>query len=72
MAEKRVATIVDWAVAPEWLTLEEACSLSGWDAEEMQHIIEEGGVELDESGLIWRESLYEFQEALALVANWED
>ena len=61
-----------WLYAPEWLTIQEACLLSGWDPDVMQQIIEEGGVDLNSEGLIEKRSLYEFQEATALVMNWDD
>jgi hypothetical protein len=50
----------------------EGCSLSGWDTDTMLEIIDEGGVDLNDEGLIERESLYKFQEALALVLHWND
>ena len=68
----RVATPVDWLFALDWLTFEQACFLSGWDHDSMLEIIAEGGVDLNEAGLIEKRSLYEFQEALALVLHWGD
>ena len=67
-----IATPVDWLLAPDWLAFEEACFLTGWDTASMLVIISEGGVDLDNDGLIDKQSLYEFQEALALVLHWED
>ena len=64
---KRIATMVDWLFAPEWLTIEEACFLSGWSESAMKEIMEEGGVDLNDEGLIERESLYEFNECAALI-----
>jgi hypothetical protein len=72
MSRQRVATTLDWVFAPEWLTMEQACFLSGWDLDAMLEIIDEGGVDLNVEGLIERESLYEFQESLALVLHWND
>ena len=69
---KRVATLVDWLFAPEWLTVDEACFLSGWDEASMLEIIDEGGVDLNNAELIEKRSLLEFQEACALVAHWDD
>jgi hypothetical protein len=71
---RRIATPVDWLFAPEWLTLEEACFLSGHDRGTMLHIVEIDGVDLkdDDQLLIEKQSLYEFQESLALVLNWYD
>jgi hypothetical protein len=73
MAERRrVATLVDWLFAPEWLTLQQACELSGRDPESLQEIVDEGGVDLNNVGLIHKQGLYEFQEALAEVLHWYD
>jgi hypothetical protein len=58
--------------APEWLTIEEACFLSGWSESAMKEIIEEAGVNLNDEGLIERESLYEFNECTALILHWND
>jgi hypothetical protein len=66
---RRVATPVDWLFAPDWLTVEQACELSGWGIESLQEIIDEGGVDLNDAGLIEKQSLYEFQEALAEVLH---
>jgi hypothetical protein len=68
--ETRVATVVDWLFAPDWLTFEQACFLSGWDADQMVEIIREDGVDLDDAGRIEKQSLREFQEALLDVLNW--
>lgn len=68
----RIATMVDWVFAPEWLTIEQACQLSGWDRDTMLLIIDEGGVDLDNAGLIERASLREFQETLAEIVHWDD
>ena len=68
----RIATPVDWLFAPEWLTIPEACKLSGWDTDSMLEIIDEGGVDLNDDGLIETESLHEFQECLVLVLHWDD
>jgi hypothetical protein len=38
----------------------------------MMFIVEDGGVELDESGLINKDSLYEFQESLVELAHWDE
>ena len=70
--ETRKARFLDWAFAPEWLTVEQACFLSGWDAVSMAEIIREDGVDLDDAGRIEKQSLYEFQEALAKVLHWND
>ena len=67
-----VATGIDWAFAPDWLTIEQACFLSGHDREAMLEIIEVDGLDLNVEGLIEKCSLWEFQEALVLVRHWHD
>jgi len=69
---QRIITPVHWAFAPEWLTVEQACFLSGWDIDTMLEIVSEGDVDLNDAGLIEKESLHEFQEACALVLHWND
>ena len=71
-AQERVISPVVWMCAPDWLTVEEACDLSGWNRASMLEIIDEGGVDLDNDGLIEKRSLSEFLEALALVVHWND
>lgn len=68
----RIATPVDWLFAPDWLSLGQACLLSGWDHGAMLEIVTDGGVDLDSAGRIEKRSLWEFQEALALVLHWND
>ena len=63
---------MDWAFAPEWLTIEQACFLSCHDRLTMYSTIEEDGVDLNLDGLIEKRSLWEFQEALVLVRHWHD
>jgi hypothetical protein len=70
--EPRIITPVVWYEAPEWLSIEQACCLSGWDWDSMLEIINEGGVDLNADGRIEKRSLYEFQECLALVQHWDD
>ena len=70
--EKRTVSAVKWALAPDWLTVEGACFLSGWDANSMLEIIDAGGVDLNREGLIEKQSLGEFQEACVLVAHSYD
>jgi hypothetical protein len=67
-----VATGIDWAFASDWLTIEQACFLSGHDRDAMLEIIEVDGVDLNVEGLIEKRSLWEFQEALVLVRHWHD
>ena len=68
--ETRKARFLDWALAPDWLTFEQACFLPGWNADQMAEIIREDGVDLDDDGRIEKQSLYEFQEALLDVLNF--
>jgi hypothetical protein len=58
--------------APDWLSIEQACRLTGWDEKSMQEIIDEGGVDLNEQGLIEKQSLYDFQGCLAQVLHCRD
>jgi hypothetical protein len=69
---RRIASPVDWLFAPEWLTVEQACELSGWDSVSLLEIVAQGGVDVDDAGLIEKQSLYEFQETLAEVLHWDD
>jgi hypothetical protein len=68
----RIVTPVHWAFAPEWLTLAEAYFLSGHDADTMRFIIDDGGVDLNDDGLIAKDSLYEYRETLweVLTGQW--
>jgi hypothetical protein len=68
----RVATGIDWAFAPEWLTLEEAGFLTGHDRVYLLAVADGGGVDLDSEGRIEKLSLWEWQETVALVAHWAD
>jgi hypothetical protein len=74
VAQQRIATMVDWMFAPEWLTIEEACFLSGRDRGTMLHIVDIGGVDLkdDDEILIEKQSLHEFLETLVEVLHWND
>ena len=58
--------------APQWLPVQEACRLSGWDGPRMFEIIGDGGVDVNAEGLIEKESLRDFQQCLALVLHWDD
>jgi hypothetical protein len=66
-----IATLVDWAFAPQWLTLSEACFLSGYDPSVLRGIIKDDGVDLDNQGRIEKKSLRHFMEADLLVNHWE-
>lgn len=68
----RVITLVTWYEFPDWLTIEQACYLSGHSREDMLFIVEDGGVELNDAGLIDKASLYEFQRSLVELAHWDD
>jgi hypothetical protein len=68
----RTVTPIAWMEAPQWLTVEEACRLSAWDGLTILEIIADGGVDVNTEGLIEKESLYDFQQCLALVLHWND
>ena len=71
--QPRVATMVDWAFAPDWLTVEQASSLSGHDEDTVKWLILDGGVDVRRDGDTWlidKASLHEYQEALVLVLHW--
>ena len=72
LPQDRIATLVDWAFAPQWLSISEACFLSGHNPNAMLEIIDTDGVDLDNEGRIERESLWQFLEAEALVLHWWD
>lgn len=65
------ATIYEWLSALRWLTVEQACRLSGYDRGVMLRIIDVDGVGLDDAGRIEKQSLWDFQDALELVLNWD-
>jgi hypothetical protein len=58
--------------APQWLTVQEACRLSGWDRPSMLEIVRDGGVDVNTESRIEKGSLHDFQECLALVLHWDD
>jgi hypothetical protein len=67
-------TPVTWALAPKWLSIPEASHLSGLDVPLLRSLIEDGGVDARREGDDWvieKQLLQEYQEALALVANWD-
>ena len=71
MAEIRIVTPLTGATAPKWLTPEQASFLSGHSPDYVQWMIDDDAVDLDEDGLIEKRSLWNFQESLALVLNWD-
>ncbi|MFW6116264.1 MAG: hypothetical protein ACOC6F_00920, partial [bacterium] len=68
----RTVTPVAWMEAPQWLTVRQACRLSGWDEPSMLEIVRDGGVDVNTEGQIEKQSLYDFQQCLALVLHWDD
>ena len=63
----------DWRVFPEWLTLGQACYLSGYDVETMLEIIGAEGVALRASdGLIEKQSLWHWEVICTELAHWDD
>lgn len=67
-----VATGIDWAFAPDWLTIEEACFLTGHDRLTMYCIIGEDRVGLNTEGQIEKRGLWECQEVTVELAHWEN
>ena len=69
----RVVTLVSWAFAPEWLTVQEASELSGHDVDTLHWLIQDGALDTRCVGNTWlveKASLREFQEALLEVSHW--
>jgi len=62
----RRPTLVDWAMAPKWLTMVDTVNMVGYDEATIDRLIELGAVESQTNGetLIGRDSLREFLEAL--------
>jgi hypothetical protein len=63
----RVVTLVSWAFAPEWLTIQEASELSGHNADTLRWLIQDKVLDTkhqDDTCLIEKASLRGFQEAL--------
>ena len=55
--QAQIATMVDWASAPRWLSIEVACFLSGHDRLAILDIIDADGVDLNDEGQTEKESL---------------
>jgi hypothetical protein len=70
ISETRRITPLTWALAPDWLTPDQAGYLTGHSLDYVQWMIDDDAVDLDENGLIGKRSLWNFQESLALVLNW--
>ena len=71
----RIVTPVHWIVAPEWLTVEQACDLSGHDRGTMLQMAKDRVVDVEREGSTWlieKKSLWEYQETLALLLHWDD
>jgi hypothetical protein len=63
---KAPVTLVSWAFAPDWLTVEEASTLSGFDADTLHWLIGHGALDAQRNGdgwLIEKAVLREFQES---------
>jgi hypothetical protein len=71
-AQARIVTPVTWLAAPEWLTVDEACHLSGRDRGTLLFWVSDGDVDTNVDGLIAKDSLHEMLEALVLLAHWDD
>jgi hypothetical protein len=72
ISSPRIVNGVTWAFAPDWLTVEEACELARYDRSYMLQVIEAGGVDLDNAGLIEKRSLWEWLEASVEIDHWND
>jgi hypothetical protein len=70
--QARIVTPVTWLAAPEWLTVDEACHLSGRDRGTLLFWVSDGDVDTNVDGLIAKDSLHEMLEALVLLAHWDD
>jgi len=68
----RIVNMVTWAFAPDMLTFEEACYLSGYDRGTMLQVLEVDGVDLDNAGRIEKQSLWEWLEVSVEYAHWDD
>lgn len=61
-----MGTLVQWAFAPTWLTIEQARKLSGYDLETLKVLVDAGTLDTREDGgeiLIEKAALREYQEA---------
>ncbi len=73
--KRPMVTPATWWAADAWLTLAQAAELTGRSLEEIQTILQVGGLELREEGgqvLIDKNSLYDFQETLAEILHWNE
>ncbi|MBN1975939.1 MAG: hypothetical protein JW918_00935 [Anaerolineae bacterium] len=66
----QIVNMVTWTFAPDWLTFEEACYLSGYDRGVMLQVIEVDGVDLDDAGRIEKRSLWEWLEVSVELAHF--
>jgi hypothetical protein len=65
----RIVNGVTWTFAPEWLTVSQACELSGYDRGFMLQVIEADGVDIDDAGRIEKRSLWEWLEVSLELAH---
>ena len=75
MAMTRIITPISWVAAPPWLTIPEACRLSGHDEATVNWLIREGGVDARRDGDTWlidKWALHDYQETLLEVLQWDD
>lgn len=69
----RIVNGVTRAFAPDWLTVSQACELTGYDRGFMLQVVEADGVDLDYAGRIEKKSLWEWLEASAEADHfWDD
>lgn len=64
--------MVTWSFAPDMLTFEEACYLSGYDRGTMLQVLGVDGVDLDNAGRIEKQSLWERLKVSVEYAHWDD
>ena len=64
-------TLVSWAFAPDWLTLEEASALSGHPLDILEWLVKDGALDTGHDGLIEKASLYEFRETLLEILQMD-
>jgi hypothetical protein len=68
----RIVNGVTWAFAPDWLTIEEACFLSGRNRDYLLQVLDVDGVDLNDEGLIEKRSLWEWLETSVEIDHWDE
>ena len=70
--QRLITPVVWWLEMPEWLTAEQASYLTGHSVDYINWAVQDGCLDANDAGLICKDSLHEFQEALALVLHWDE